>query len=189
MRSVATYCFILSNFSLIRRHDLKPNFYTVYSTYRASFKSLDLTCIKRLGLRHSSGIAGIKTYDNTDTQRLEILKENKEKSGVYLWYNKVNRKKYACYSVNLHKRFIEYFNTNNLLTYSNMNVCDALLKYGYSNFSLFIIEYCCEAPNNCLIREQYYLDTLLPEYNFLQKVNSSLVGIGLLLNIQMKLKP
>jgi hypothetical protein len=93
-----------------------------------------------------------------------------------------------------------------------MNVCDALLKYGYSNFSrggvavppsafkkifdffsggrgLFIIEYCCEAPNNCLIREQYYLDTLLPEYNFLQKANSSLVGIGLLLNIQMKLKP
>lgn len=53
-----------------------------------------------------------------------------------------------------------------------MNVCDALLKYGYSNFSLFILEYC--EPNNCLIREQYYLDTLLPEYNILQKAGSSL---------------
>lgn len=56
-----------------------------------------------------------------------------------------------------------------------MNVCDALLKYGHSNFSLFIIEYC--EPNNCLIsadQEQYYLDTLLPEYNILQKAGSSL---------------
>lgn len=118
MRSVAHYYFRLPSFSLIRRHDFKPNFLTVYCTYRASIKTLDLTYIKRLGLRHfSSSIAGIKTYDNADTQRLEIFKENPEKSGVYLWYNKVNGKKYIGSSVIFHKRFLLYYNTNHLLTY------------------------------------------------------------------------
>jgi len=175
VRFIAAYYFRLPSFSLIRRHDLKPNPRAqiwARNRYCASIKPLDLTYIKRLGLRYSSSIAGIKTYDNADTQRLEILKENREKSGVYLWYNKVNGKKYIGSSVNLHKRFLQYYNTNHLLTYSNMNVCDALLKYGYSNFSLFIIEYC--EPQNCLVREQYYLDTLLPEYNILQKAGSSL---------------
>jgi len=41
----------------------------------------------------------------------------------------------------------------------------SLLKYGYSNFTLQILEYCdtCEAVS----REQYYLDFLKPEYNIL----------------------
>jgi len=41
-----------------------------------------------------------------------------------------------------------------------------LLKYGYSNFTLEILEYC--EPENALAREQHYLDHLKPEYNILQ---------------------
>lgn len=42
-------------------------------------------------------------------------------------------------------------------------ICNALLKYGHSNFTLEILEYC---PISKLIeREQYYLDLLKPEYN------------------------
>ena len=52
-----------------------------------------------------------------------------------------------------------------------MNICRALLKYGYSNFSLSIIEYC--DANNCLAREQYYIDLLEPEYNILKHAGSS----------------
>lgn len=126
MRSVALYNFRLLSFSLIRRHDLKSNFFTVYCTYRASIP------VKILGLRHfSSSIAGIKRYDNADTQRLEILCGAKNRVFIY---DKVNGNKYIGSSVNLHKRFQSY-------THANMNVCDALLKYGYSKFSLFIIEY------------------------------------------------
>jgi group I intron endonuclease len=45
------------------------------------------------------------------------------------------------------------------------------LKYGYSNFSLDILEYCKE--EDVLLREQYYLDLLQPEYNILKKADSS----------------
>jgi group I intron endonuclease len=48
----------------------------------------------------------------------------------------------------------------------------ALLNNGYSNFSLAIIEYC--EPENCLEREQYYIDLLNPEYNILKIAGSSL---------------
>jgi NUMOD1 domain len=49
----------------------------------------------------------------------------------------------------------------------------ALLKYGYSNFKLEIIENC--KPSDLIKREQYYLDSLKPEYNVL-KTAGSLLG-------------
>ena len=48
----------------------------------------------------------------------------------------------------------------------------ALLKYGYSNFKLEILEYCDK--DEVLSREQYYLDFLKPEYNILKQAGSSL---------------
>jgi len=47
------------------------------------------------------------------------------------------------------------------------------LKYGYSNFSLDILEYC---ESDILIkREQYYTDLLEPKYNIL-KVAGTILG-------------
>jgi group I intron endonuclease len=48
----------------------------------------------------------------------------------------------------------------------------ALLKYGYSSFSLEILEYC--ERSLAVSREQYYIDSLTPEYNILKKAGSSL---------------
>jgi group I intron endonuclease len=48
----------------------------------------------------------------------------------------------------------------------------ALLRYGYSNFSLEIMEF-CEA-SQAVVREQHYLDLLNPEYNILKIAGSSL---------------
>ena len=48
----------------------------------------------------------------------------------------------------------------------------ALLKEGYSSFSLYILEYCDK--NNVVKREQYYIDLLNPEYNILKIAGSSL---------------
>lgn len=48
----------------------------------------------------------------------------------------------------------------------------ALRNYGYSNFSLEILEYC--DPSEVTSREQYYIDLLNPEYNILKKAGSSL---------------
>jgi group I intron endonuclease len=54
----------------------------------------------------------------------------------------------------------------------NTTIHNALLKYGYSNFTLDILEY-CEGVDPVL-REQFYLDVLKPEYNILQQAGSSL---------------
>src|SRR5579871_6506176 len=98
----------------------------------------------------------IKLYVNADTQKLDILKENRKLSGVYMWQNKENDQKYIGSSETLSRRFLQYFNTKYLLKNTNMIICKALLKYGYSNFSLSILEYC--EPDKCLEREQYYID-------------------------------
>lgn len=46
------------------------------------------------------------------------------------------------------------------------------MKYGYSNFSLEIIEYCDNMST--INKEQYYIDLLKPEYNLCLKAVSSL---------------
>jgi group I intron endonuclease len=52
-----------------------------------------------------------------------------------------------------------------------MLINKALIKYGYSNFSLEILEYC--EPSRVVTREQYYIDLLKPEYNILKVAGSS----------------
>ena len=53
-----------------------------------------------------------------------------------------------------------------------MQIYRGLLKYGYSNFSLEILEYC--NPSEVFSREQYYLDLLNPDYNILKIAGSHL---------------
>jgi len=57
------------------------------------------------------------------------------------------------------------------LAKSNRPIDRALLKYGFSRFSLYILEYC--ASENVLEREQYYLDKIKPEYNIVEKAGST----------------
>jgi hypothetical protein len=54
----------------------------------------------------------------------------------------------------VNRRFREYFNKNHLLKNKCMPICCALLKHGYSNFSITIIEYFEVAE--LLIREKHY---------------------------------
>ena len=53
-----------------------------------------------------------------------------------------------------------------------MVINKALLKYGYSQFNLDILEY-CEAKD-LIKKEQYYINNLKPEYNVLKTAYSSL---------------
>jgi len=72
--------------------------------------------------------------------------------------------------VDLANRFYLYYSLK-LISNSNMTICKALLKYGYTNFQLEILEY--YEPQNVIAREQYYLDLLQPEYNILVRQVSS----------------
>lgn len=58
------------------------------------------------------------------------------------------------------------------LAKSNRLIDRALLKYGFSNFSLEILEYC--NVKILLEREQYYLDKLKPVYNIVEKAGSTI---------------
>ena len=59
------------------------------------------------------------------------------------------------------------------------------MKYGYSKFSLDIFEYC--EPGVLIKREQYYIDTLKPEYNIL-KIAGSRLGCKHSLETLLKFK-
>lgn len=62
--------------------------------------------------------------------------------------------------------FLHYFNPVYLKRSPNSRIGRAILKYGYSKFSLTILEYCDKA--DLTPREQFYLDTLNPFYNILK---------------------
>lgn len=75
--------------------------------------------------------------------------------------------------MNLSKRFSSYYNYNFISRFQHsMLIYKALLKYGYSKFSLEILEYC--DPSDVLAREQYHIDLSNPEYNLLPTAGSSL---------------
>lgn len=114
----------------------------------------------------------VKVYHNVDLQKLQILTENKGKAGVYRFTNLTNGKSYVGSSVNLSRRFYTYYNVNHLVKQISSLICRALLKYGYSNFSLVIFEYC--KPTDSVKREQHYLDLLKPPDNVLKTAGSSL---------------
>ena len=88
----------------------------------------------------------------------------------------MNNKSYIGSSVDLKRRFLEYFNIKRLLRYSSMAINKALLKYGYSQFSLSILEYC--EVDELMIKEKYYLNLLSPKYNILKEPGSPSRGSG-----------
>lgn len=83
----------------------------------------------------------------------------------------MNGKTYIGSSTNLSVRFYTYYSLRSLAK-SNRPMERALLKYGFSNFSLEILEYC--NLKDLLGREQYYLDVLKPEYNIVKTAGSTL---------------
>jgi len=112
-------------------------------------------------------IIPIKSYSNAEADKSKILKENKNKSGIYMFKNLINKKKkYVGSSENLRVRFMRYFNNNYLLRNTSMYICRSLLKHDYENFSLTILEYC--EPEKCIEREKYYIDLSESEYNIVK---------------------
>jgi group I intron endonuclease len=124
----------------------------------------------------------VMLYPNVDTDKLKILKDNKGKSGIYLWTHLESNKRYIGSGVDLTKRLNDYFLISYLNRNKSMHICNALRLHGYSAFSLTILEYLIitnlskeNSKKLILSREQYYLNTLMPEYNIL-KVAGNLLG-------------
>ena len=102
---------------------------------------------------------------------MRILTENRKKVAVYRWVNKVNGNTYIGSSINLHVRMYTYFSLRSLAK-SNRPIDRALLKHGFSNFRLEILEYC--SYQDVIKREQYYLNLYKPHYNIATIAGSTL---------------
>jgi len=116
------------------------------------------------------GFKPVLTYASADLNKAEIIEENRKKAGVYRWVNLINNKTYIGSSTNLSERFLDYYQARVLLK-NQTPIHSALLKYGYSNFKLEIVEYC--QREEAVSREQYFFDTLKPEYNIFKIAGSS----------------
>jgi group I intron endonuclease len=124
---------------------------------------------------NNTNIIPVVSYSNAYKYKSIIYQENKNKSGIYRWNNLVTGDSYVGSAINLTNRLSNYFSfifLKRTMLKSKSIINNSLLKYGYNNFSLDILEYC---ESSVLIkREQYYLDTLKPKYNILKIAGSSL---------------
>jgi group I intron endonuclease len=129
---------------------------------------------KILNLKDGLTCAAEKVYDNFKQDRVNIIKQEKGRSGVYLLINKINNHTYVGSSTNLASRMRNYLNKAFLKSKQNINmpITKALLKYGIENFSLLIIEY--REPAFLTARETFYITHIVPYYNVLKEGYSSL---------------
>ena len=57
-------------------------------------------------------IKPIRIYDNSAKLKRIIFQENRNKIGIYLWYNNITNNFYVGSSINLFGRLMNYFNNS-----------------------------------------------------------------------------
>lgn len=157
-------------------------FFVTFSTFFDVFGLLEFL----LSSQESLLTTAIIVYNNADTEKSKIISDNKGKAGIYLWTHKESGKNYVGSSSNLKTRLSQYFNINYLERNKTMYICNALKEHGYSAFSFSILEYINitdlskdKAKILILEREQFYFDSMKPEYNLLPTAGSRLGSLHL----------
>ena len=114
-------------------------------------------------------------YLNIEESKSIIYQENNNKSGIYMFINKQTGSYYIGSSNNLGKRLSGYLSKNFLdreILKTKSKIYSALLKYGYGNFELIILEHCDIVE--LIKKEQYFMDLYKPDYNILKFAGSSM---------------
>jgi len=148
--------------------------FIIKSYYYTNIRKIKILTTLKAFYSSSNLIVPAKIYTNADIMKIQILNDNKKKAGIYRWVNISNGKFYIGRSIHLQDRLRKYYEFS-YLTHpkkGNSLICRALLKYGYSSFSLEILEYCDK--DKIISREQFYLDLFNPVYNILKDAGSSL---------------
>jgi hypothetical protein len=124
-------------------------------------------------------------YKNAETDKNNILSENKDKAGIYQWTHIESGKIYVGSAVDLAKRIRKYYYPAELKRANNY-ICNALICHTHSAFSLSVLEYIDisglskkDSRKLILEREQSYINKIFSEdqpntYNILKEAGSSL---------------
>lgn len=94
------------------------------------------------------------------------------KSGIYKIENQITKDIYIGSSVHLTNRKSRHFKDLGKNIHHSIILQRAVNKYGIENFIFIVLENC--EKEDLLIKEQHYLDTLLPLYNILTQAGNSL---------------
>jgi group I intron endonuclease len=113
---------------------------------------------------------------SNNTVKSRVLNETRDVSGIYLILNKVTLDYYigSASTGKLHARF-----SNHLFNFNGSKIVkNAVKKYGISSFAFMVLELFPEIVNKennkkLLDLEDFYLKSLLPNYNILTEAGSS----------------
>ena len=125
-------------------------------------------------------------FEDVQKSKRDIYKRLRNKSGVYLFINKVTGDLYVGSSLTLSKRMTSHFyhancNRDTKIVITRVSaprrprtqVCGAMRKYQLKNFSLAILEFCTKDIIVCSNLEQKWIDYYKPKYNVLKIAGSS----------------
>lgn len=114
-----------------------------------------------------------------EIEKSQILSDNKGKISIYMWIHLESGRRYVGSTLDSSIRLLKYYFLNHLDRNKNMYICRALKDHGYAAFFLSILEYIDitnlskeQAKELVLLREQYYFNTLNPEFNLLKIAGS-----------------
>jgi len=154
-----------------------------FSTYQPFYKQLNYSstlCNNNLldTFLKNNKLKPVYFYEDLhlDKMRKTILEDTKNLSGIYLIFNKITGDYYiGSASTN---RFYARFSNHLLYFRGSKIIKHAVKKYGLSNFAFLILELFPfivnkENNKNLLDMEDYYLKSLLPNYNILTEAGSS----------------
>lgn len=102
---------------------------------------------------------------------MQSIKQDLKRSGVYIILNKLNNHRYVGSSKNIYSRLLKHRSLLRAGKHENSHLQNAWNKYTESNFDYAVLEYC--EIDKLYEREQFFIDTLSPEYNIAPRADSA----------------